>query len=330
MTVAPAVAPRHRVPCLRRSSWQIVNSLGPYLLLWATMIWTATWSIPLTLLLAVPAAGFLVRVFIIFHDCGHGSYYRSRSANDFWGRLTGLLLATPYQRWRHDHAVHHATSGDLDRRGIGDIWTLTVREYRALPRWRRACYRLVRNPAFLLLVVPLYLFAIQHRFPSRGSRWREVRSVMWTNLWLLVALVALVSAFGLGPVLWVQLSISAVAGTVGVWLFYVQHQFEDVYWSRSADWDYFDAAIAGSSYYRLPRMLQWFTGNIGFHHVHHLSPAVPNYNLERCHRDDSRLRRATTIGLRDSLRSLTFRLWDEDRGRLIGFGELRRMRAGGL
>jgi acyl-lipid omega-6 desaturase (Delta-12 desaturase) len=318
-----ATVERHERPSRAASIGQLVNSLGPYFALWALMVWSLHVSYWITLALAVPAAGFLVRVFIIFHDCGHGSFFKSRRANTFWGVVTGLLTFTPFQQWRHDHAVHHATSGDLDRRGTGDIWTLTVREYDDSPRWRRLAYRLVRNPVVLFLVAPLYLFLIQHRVPSRGSGPRERRSVLWTNL-ALVGIVGMMSLIlGFKTFVLIQFPISMIATVAGVWLFYVQHQFEGAYWERRTEWDFVGAALHGSSFYKLPKVLQWFSGNIGFHHIHHLSPSIPNYNLEKCHREEPAFQAVQAVTFWRSFKSLTFRLWDERQKRLVGFRRAR-------
>ncbi len=321
-----AAIERHETPSLGRSVWQLANSVLPYVALWGLMAWSRSVSYALTLLLAIPAAGFLVRIFIIFHDCGHGSFFRSRRANTFWGIVTGLLTFTPYQQWRHEHAIHHATSGDLDRRGTGDIWTLTVSEYVAAPRWKRLAYRLARSPIVLFLVAPFYVFLIQHRFPTRAAGRRERWSVLWTNLALSGIVVVMSSAIGFGAFLSVQLPVSLIAGAAGVWLFYVQHQFEGVSWRRRGEWDFVGAALAGSSFYKLPKALQWFTGNIGFHHIHHLGPAVPNYNLERCHRSEPVFRAVRPVTLWASLKSLSYRLWDEQQERLVGFRRLRTIR----
>jgi len=283
------------------------------------MAWALSVSPWITLALAVPAAGFLVRIFIIFHDCSHGSFFRSRRANAFWGFVTGMLVLTPFEQWRHEHAMHHATSGDLDRRGQGDIWTLTVREYHESSLWRRLAYRLVRNPIVLFAVAPLYLFMIQYRLPRRGAAKRQRRSVYWMNAALLLVVVLLSLTVGFKTLLWVQLPISLIAGTAGVWLFYVQHQFEGVYWERKQDWDFAASALSGSSFYKLPKVLQWFTGNIGFHHIHHLSPAIPNYRLEKCHRAYAPFQKVKAITLWRSFKSLSFRLWDEQRGMLVGY-----------
>ena len=312
------VAPYER-PDFKRSLWQVVNSVGPYLLLWWLMFESLAVSYWLTLALAIPAAGFLVRIFIIHHDCGHGSFFRSRPGNDFLGYLTGVLTFTPYQQWRRSHAIHHATSGDLDRRGIGDVWTMTVREYLAASPRDRLCYRLFRHPFVLFVLAPLYLFLVWHRFPASDMPPRERRSVHFTNF-LLVALIALASlTIGWKAYVLIQLPIVWIGGTAAVWLFYVQHQFEETYWEEHENWEYLTASLQGSSFYKLPRVVQWFTGNIGFHHIHHLSPRIPNYFLERCHRDAEHLLVGEPLTFLASLESLRFRLWDEDRGRMVGY-----------
>ena len=316
----------HRKPTLRRSVWQIVNTLASYVALWGLMIWTIGISYWITLALAVVAAGFLARTFIIFHDCGHGSFFESRRANDLLGFVTGVLTFTPYRQWRHLHALHHATSGDLDRRGPGDIWTLTVQEYLEASRAKRFWYRLARNPFVLFVLAPFYVFLIQQRFPSRSVEKRERRSVYWTNAALLAIAVLMSLTIGPKAYLLIQFPVIMIAAATGVWLFYVQHQFEDVYWERHAKWDFAEAALRGSSFYKLPRVLQWFTGNIGFHHIHHLSPTIPNYNLERCHKGDPMFQNVKQVTLWSSMKALSFRLWDERRKELVGYGRLRNIR----
>jgi omega-6 fatty acid desaturase (delta-12 desaturase) len=280
----------------------------------------------LALPLAILAGGFLVRIFIIFHDCGHGSFLPSRKANDIVGFITGVLTMTPFRQWTREHAVHHATSGDLDRRGTGDVWTLTVQEYLEASRWKRFAYRLARNPVFFFGVGPLYIFLFKQRFAGSSSGPREKSSVAWTNLYVLLVGVAMSLALGWQAYLVLQLVVIAVAGAAGVWLFYVQHQFEDVHWERGADWDYCTAALQGSSFYKLPKILQWFSGNIGFHHIHHLSPAIPNYHLEKCHRAEPLFQSVKPLTLLPSLKSLTLRLWDEQRQKLVGYRAVRLLR----
>jgi acyl-lipid omega-6 desaturase (Delta-12 desaturase) len=317
---------KYQQPSLWRSVFQLVNSLVPYLVLWVVMYRALAVSYWITLLLAIPAGGFMMRIFIIHHDCGHGSFFKSRRANDIVGFITGVLTFTPYHFWRWEHAVHHAGSGDLDRRDLGAVWTLTVQEYLEAPLWKRVGYRLVRNPFVLLVLIPSILFLILHRFASARASKRDRWSVYWTNLLILAMAIILSLVMGLKAYLVIQLSVMAVSGTVGVWLFYVQHQFEGVNWRRHDKWDYTSAALEGSSYYKLPRILQWFSGNIGFHHIHHLSPRIPNYYLEKCHNEGPLFQQVTTVTLLSSLKSLTYRLWDEHHHRLVGYGYLRTFR----
>lgn len=317
---------KYQQPSTGRAVGQVVNTLGPYLLLWCAMYWTKSVSWALTVALAVLAGAFLVRVFIIFHDCGHGSFFKSRTANDVMGFISGLLTFTPYFHWRWEHSIHHASAGDLDKRGIGDIWTMTVREYLEASRWRRFAYRLSRNPIVLFVLAPFYLFAVQHRFPSAKANPRERRSVHWMNAALLAMGAGLSWIYGFKAFLVIQFTILMVAGAAGVWLFYVQHQFEDVYWERGDKWDFSAAALQGSSYYKLPRILQWFSGNIGFHHIHHLSSRIPNYNLERCHHSHPLFRDVKPITLLSSLKSFQLRLWDENLRKLVGFRHVREAR----
>ena len=321
-----AIVARYQQPSLVRSVWQLVNTLGPYALLWYLMYRSLAVSGWLTLPLAILAGGFLVRVFIIHHDCGHGAFFQSRQANDTWGFITGVLTFTPYQLWRWEHAVHHAHAGDLDRRGLGAVWTLTVEEYLAAPRWKRFRYRLARNPVVLFGLAPLVLFLVIHRLPPAKASARDRRSVHWTNLAVLGLAASLSFVFGLPAYLLIQLTVMGVAGSAGVWLFYVQHQFDGVYWQRHGEWDFVTAALQGSSFYKLPKVLQWFSGNIGFHHIHHLSARIPNYNLERCHRAEPLFRNVPALTLFASFRCFTHRLWDDRRRRLVGFRYLRTVR----
>ena len=316
----------HETPRLRSSVWQLCNSVVPYLALWGLMVWSLSISYWITLALAVPAAGFLVRVFIIFHDCCHGSFFKSRRANRLVEFVTGVLTFSPYRQWGHLHARHHATASDLDRRGIGDIWTLTVQEYLDASRGKRLAYRLTRNPFVLFVIAPLYLFLVEHRWPSRAAGKRQRRGVHWTNAALLAILVLMSLTIGIKAYLLIQLPIMMLAATAGVWLFYVQHQFEGVYWERRENWDYLEAALRGSSFYKLPKILQWFTGNIGFHHIHHLSPGIPNYSLEKCHKANPEFQRVRPVTLWSSRRSLSFRLWDEQGNKLVGYGRARAVR----
>ena len=327
---APAwkeIVAKYQTPTLGRSVWQMVNTFVPYAGLWYLMYWSLSVSYWLTLPLVIVTAGFMVRIFIIHHDCGHGSYFKSRKANDTLGFITGVLTFTPYYLWRWEHAVHHASSGDLDRRGTGDVWTLTVKEYLESSRWRRFSYRLIRNPVVLFVIAPCLLFLVWHRFaPGKKAGSRERHSVYWTNLALFVVAVAMSAIFGIKAYVVIQLSVVALAASAGVWLFYVQHQFEGVYWERREDWDYAEAALHGSSFYKLPKVLQWFSGSIGFHHIHHLSPAIPNYNLERCHKAEPLFQTVKPVTLLSSFKSFTFRLWDEQHRKLVGYRHLRTIR----
>ena len=320
------VVARYQNSSAKRGVWQILNTLVPYAALWCIMYWVVDVSWWLTIPLAVLAGCFLVRVFIISHDCGHGSFFKSPRANHIVGAVTSFLAFTPYLHWRWEHSVHHATSGDLDRRGTGDIWTLTVQEYLQASRWERFAYRLARNPIVLFVLAPLFVFVIKQRFPKSSAGPRQRRSVYWTNLALLLTAAALSWVFGLKEYLIIQLTVISVAGSIGIWLFYVQHQFEGVYWQRAGEWDYATAALQGSSFYKLPKVLQWFSGNIGFHHIHHLSPKIPNYNLEKCHKAEPLFQTVKPVTLFSSFRSFTFRLWDEQRQRLVGYGHLRAIR----
>src|SRR5687768_8426469 len=317
---------RYQKSSAGRGIWQILNTLVPYAALWYLMYLTVDISWWLTVPLAVLAAAFLVRVFIISHDCGHGSFFKSPRANHILGAFTSFLVFTPYLHWRWEHSLHHASSGDLDRRGTGDIWTLTVQEYLESSRWKRFAYRLARNPVILFLIAPLLVFLIKHRFPKRQAGKRQHRSVYWTNLALFGMAAGLSWVFGLKEYLIIQLVVMAVAGSTGVWLFYVQHQFEDVYWERGNEWDYAAAALQGSSFYKLPRVLQWFSGNIGFHHIHHLSPRIPNYHLEACHQSDPFFGDVHPMGLWQSLRTIGLRLWDESSKKLVGWKHMRKLR----
>ena len=312
-----AVAP-YQNSDLKRSIWQLINTLVPYILLWSLMLWSLNVSYWLTLLLSIPTGGFMVRTFIIFHDCGHGSFFKSRKANEIIGFITGIVTFTPYHHWRHNHAVHHATAGDLDRRGTGDVWTATVAEYLSFPKWKRAFYRIYRNPFVMFLVNPVLLFGVGHRFAGKQAKRRERMSVYWTNLILLVILVLAHFTIGLKAFFMVQLPILWIGTAAGVWLFYVQHNFDGMYWERHEKWDFVKAGLEGSSFYKLPKLLQWFTGNIGFHHIHHLSPRIPNYLLELCHLENPILQ-VRPVTFFSSMKSLTFRLWDEKTRKLVGY-----------
>jgi acyl-lipid omega-6 desaturase (Delta-12 desaturase) len=306
---------------VRRSVWQLVNSFGGYFLFLVLMYLSLQVGYWLTLLLAIPTAGFLVRIFIIQHDCGHGSFFASRRANDRVGAVCGAFTFTAYKYWRKSHAIHHAHHAELEERGTGDVWTLTVDEYLAAPWWKRAVYRGFRHPLFLLGVAPGAQFLITNRIPLGAQNWRsgEKASVWWTNIAILSWMLAAGLLIGFGTLLMIQLPVILLAATAGTWLFYVQHQFERTYWEHTPEWSYTLAALDGSSYYKLPRLLQWFTGNIGFHHIHHLSPRIPNYKLQECHDQNPIFQRVTVLTIRSSLKTLSLSLWDEERRQLVSF-----------
>jgi len=321
------VAP-YQVSVVRRSVSQIITSFGPYLILWYLMYRSLEVSYWLTLALGVLAAGFLMRIFIILHDCGHGSFFKSNKANNILGSIAGIFALTPFYQWRHNHAQHHATSGDLDRRATFDVpLTYTVKEYMALPGWKKALYRAYRHPIGMFVFTPSLLFIVMQRFSAPGSGRRERWSVAFTNLAILALVMVLGYFGGFGKILSVQLPITIIGGTIGVWLFYVQHQFENTYWEHKAEWDFAEAALQGASYFKMPRVLQWFSGNIGLHHVHHLSSRIPNYALQACHDENPELQKVSTITLLSSLKCISLRLWDEETQRLVSFAFLKRRQA---
>ena len=311
-------------PDLRRSLGCLLTSAVPYLALWPAIYYLLDVSYALAILVAIPAAGFLVRTFIVFHDCGHGSFLPSKRANRLVGIVTGLLVFNPYFAWNHEHAGHHASSGDLDRRGVGDIDTWTVAEYRSRPFLGRLGYRLIRSPVVMLTLGPLWALALEPRkLPFRARR-RVLRSHLFTNFALIGIVGTLVVILGWQAFLEIQLPLVVLGGGAGIWLFYVQHQFEGAYWTRNQEWSYVDAALKGSSYLKLPKLLQFFSGNIGLHHVHHLNPRIPNYNLQRAHDDNPFLHEAPIITLWQGIRTMNLKLIDEDNGRLVSFAQARR------
>jgi omega-6 fatty acid desaturase (delta-12 desaturase) len=318
-----AILAPYAKPCIRRSLLDIGTSIVPYLGLSVGMYFLLDVSYWLVLPLAVLAAGFLVRTYILFHDCAHGSFLPWRKANEWLGSACALLVFTPFARWRHQHAVHHATSGDLDRRGTGDVPTMTVAEYYALPRRQRLGYRLFRNPLVMFGVGPIWAMIVAPRFVSRDERPAIRRSVWRTNLALGSVIGLLCWLVGWQDFLLVEFPSALLAGSAGVWLFYVQHQFEDAYWQNSEGWSYDDAALRGSSYLKLPKILQFFSGNIGLHHVHHLSTRIPNYNLQKVHEAYPELQSVPTLSFWDGMKCVRLKLWDEDAGRLVGWREAR-------
>jgi len=317
-----SIISRYNRPDKLKSWWQVINSVGPYILLWVLMIKTIDISYWLTLLLSVFAAGFMVRIFIIFHDCGHGSFFKSQRMNKIIGIITGLIVFTPYHKWHHDHKIHHQTVGNLDKRGIGDVNTLTVEEYSGLTKWKKFAYRFYRNPFFLFGVAPILLFTIQHRFTKSYMSLREKIYVHLTTLALIAIIATVVMLIGWQTFLLIQLPILYIATVHGVWLFYVQHQYRDVLWEGEESWDYKTTALHGSSWFKLPPVLNWFTGNIGYHHIHHLSPRVPNYNLKRCHYENTLFHSVKPITFISAFESLLLRLYDAKKKRMIRFSEI--------
>jgi omega-6 fatty acid desaturase (delta-12 desaturase) len=313
-------------PNLRKAVWQLVNTLIPYLALWALMIYAmrAGYSYWLILPLIVIGAGLQIRIFIFFHDCGHGSFFASRRANAVLGTICGILTMTPYEDWRHAHAIHHASVSNLDRRGTGDVWTMTVREYLDAPWWKKLAYRVFRFPLVTFVIGPSVIFMLVSRFPRKGSRRKDVLSVLLVDLAIVVALLIAHWTIGMRTFALIYLPMVAISASAGVWLFYVQHQFEGTYWEDENGWDPVRAALEGSSFYRLPAILQWFTGSIGYHHVHHVRARIPNYNLQRCHEAIPAMHAVRPLGLIESLKCAWLDLWDEEQGKLISFRTLRR------
>ena len=321
-----ALAP-YRVPDHLRSVLELFITGGSFVVLWVAAWLALSVSYWLTLAISIPASAFLMRLFLIQHDCGHWAFFRSRPLNDWVGRTLGVLTMTPYDYWRRSHAIHHATSGNLDKRGVGDIDMLTVREYRAMTGKNRFLYRLYRHPLVLFLLGPAYQFLLRNRLPlvlDKADR-RYWLSIMGTNVSIAVVAGALIYAIGLVPFLMIQVPITLLASAIGVWLFYVQHQFEHTYWDRDKDWQLHEAALHGSSHYDLPGVLRWITANIGVHHVHHLSSRIPFYRLPQVLRDFPELIEVRRLTLFESFACLKLRLWDETQRRLVSFKEARRL-----
>lgn len=319
---------RFERPRLPISLLDLATSVVPYLALFAAMYLAFDVSYWLVLALAIPASGFLLRTYILFHDCAHGNFLATKRANTWLGRVLGLIVYTPYLGWRHSHAVHHATAGDLDRRGVGDVPTMTLAEYQSAPWGKRLAYRLFRNPLVMFGIGPFYALVLQPRLVSKDARPRIRRSVHVTNAALALTVGAMCLLLGWKEFLLIQAPLVLIAGGAGVWLFYVQHQFEDTYWKDAGDWSYTDAALRGSSYLKLPQPFQFFTGNIGLHHVHHLSAKIPNYNLQAAHDANPIFHRVPQLSAWDGLKATRLKLWDEDSGRLLTWAEVRRQRTG--
>jgi omega-6 fatty acid desaturase (delta-12 desaturase) len=316
--LAPYIQPR-----LGRSLLDVATSVVPYLALSVLMYLLLGVSDLLVLALAVPTAGFLVRTFVMFHDCTHGSLMSSKRANHYVGTVCGLFVLSPFRRWGHDHAVHHASSGDLERRGVGDVITLTVAEYNARTPRGQLGYRMLRNPLVMFGLGPIVAMIIGPRLVARNARPRMRNSVLGTDLALLVIVGVLCWAMGVGNFLFVWAPAAMLAGSAGIWLFYVQHQFEDAYWQRTEEWTYAEAALRGASYLKLPKILQFFSGNIGLHHVHHLSARIPNYNLQRAHDENEIFHDVPTLSFWDGMRAVRLKLWDEEAGRMLTFAQAR-------
>ncbi|MEH7403568.1 fatty acid desaturase [Gottfriedia acidiceleris] len=308
---------------LKASIWQMINTFIPFIFLWYLAYKSISISVVLTIFIDIVAALFLIRIFIIFHDCCHQSFFKNKTANKVLGTITGVVTLFPFSQWKHSHSVHHATSGNLDKRGIGDMWVLTVEEYVAAPFWTKIQYRLYRNPLIMFGLGPIYIVLISNRFNTKNAKLKERLNTYLTNI-LIVGVSALFCyTIGWENYLIVEGPIFFISAVLGIWLFYVQHQFEDTYFEEDANWEYVKAAVEGSSFYKLPKLLQWITGNIGYHHVHHLSPRVPNYNLESVHNNTLPLQNVPTITLKTSFTSLKFRLWDEETKQFVGFKDIK-------
>jgi acyl-lipid omega-6 desaturase (Delta-12 desaturase) len=316
---------KYAQPSFRKAIWQLLDTFVPYLALWILMVFMVQqgYSYWILLVLIITAGALLVRIFIFFHDCCHNSFFASQRANRILGYFLGILIFTPYDDWRRSHGRHHATVQDLDRRGVGDIWTLTAEEYLAAPKLKRFAYRLYRNPFVLFGLSPSTHFLILQRFPNKGAGKRERYSVVLTDLAILAIIGVSSLTIGWATYFFIQFPIMAIAGTIGVWMFYVQHQFEGVYWARHESWNPTRAALEGSSYYKLPKVLQWFTGNIGLHHIHHVRPRIPNYHLQQCYEDIPTLQAVEPLTMRRSLKSLCLNLWDEAGQKLVSFRSMK-------
>ena len=301
-----------------KSLVQLANTLVPYIVLWVLMVYALKVSYLLTLGLAVIAAGFLVRIFIFFHDCGHNSFLPSKTWNKRLGFWLGVLTFTASEHWWHSHAIHHATSGNLDKRGHGDVTTLTLEEY-LTARWeKRLGYRVFRHPLVMFGIGPVVMFIIMHRLPLPYYGRKETLNVLWANLAILAVGTAISLVIGWQAYLLIQIPVIWMAGAFGIWLFYVQHQFEETYWERDEEWNYVASALLGASFYRLPKVLQWFSGNIGYHHIHHLSPRIPNYQLDNAHDNSPLIQKfARRIDLFEGLRTLRLRVWNEPIRRMV-------------
>ncbi|MBM0066950.1 Delta(5) desaturase DesA [Alkalicoccobacillus gibsonii] len=304
---------------------QLMNTFIPFIALWVGAYFLMDVSYFLSLPLIVVAAGFLIRIFIIFHDCCHGSFFKNKQVNNILGTITGVLTLFPYLQWKRDHSIHHATSSNLDKRGTGDIWVMTISEYQEASKREKLMYRLYRNPIVMFGLGPIYLFLIKNRFNRKEAPRKERMNTYVTNLSIVLLATGTCLLVGWQAFLLIQAPIFFISGMLGIWLFYVQHTFEDTYFEEDENWDYVKAAVEGSSYYKLPPLLQWLTGNIGYHHVHHLSPRIPNYKLAEAHNQTEQLKNIPTITLRTSLTSLKFRLWDTEAKQFVGYNVLKQV-----
>lgn len=304
---------------------QIITSFVPYLILWVLMVLSLNVSPWITLALSIPAAGFLVRIFIIFHDCGHGSFTKSKKWNRIIGIIAGILVFTPYDRWTDSHREHHMTVGNLDKRGRGDVWTLTVQEYMALSPWKRFIYSTFRNPLIMIVIGGFLMFMLGNRITRKWNTLKQKRNIYLTNV--IIAIIAAVMCLLIGwkAYLFIQLTVMFFAAMAGVYLFYLQHQYEDVIWTRDENWNYKEMALKGSSFFKLPGLLRWFTGSIGYHHIHHLGPTIPNYNLVKCHKENPQFQEVKPITFFTSFKSLSIRLWDEKYQKVVSFRQMRKL-----
>jgi omega-6 fatty acid desaturase (delta-12 desaturase) len=308
---------KYITPSLKRSIWQIVNTLIPYIGFWVLMVYSLSVSYWLTALFIILASAFLVRLFIIFHDCGHGSFFKSEKANLIIGATFGILAFTPYYKWHNMHIKHHATVGNLDKRGVGDIWTMTRKEFETSKIGKKMYYRFYRHPIVMFGIGPLYVFLIQNRLTKSDMSKKEKRNVYFTNIALLVLITGMSLAIGFVTFVILQLFVIYLAAIAGIWLFYLQHQYEDVSWYRNNKWNFREVALEGSSYVKFPKVLQWFSGNIGFHHIHHLNARIPNYNLEKCYHENQVFQEVKPVNFWDSMKSLRLRLWDEKLQKMV-------------
>lgn len=321
---------KYKLPNFRKSVWQLVSSLGIFSVLWILMYYCMQWSYLLVLLFAIPAGGMVIRIFIMFHDCCHGSFFSSRHANNFWGRVLSVLVITPYHCWRYEHALHHAHAGNLDKRGHGDLWLLTVNEYLTAPLWKRFIYRTYRNPLMFFLITPPIYFLLLIRFPQwfMCSKPRQKNSIHLTNIAIAAVFFSMSMLIGARVFFAIEIPVIVVASWIGVWLFSIQHNFEQSQWYSHSDWDSVKISLRHSSYYKLPRVLQWFTGNIGFHHVHHMDARIPNYYLPSVHQSHPLLKAVQSVTFWNSLKAMRLHLWDEEKQKLVGFCELKNQQTG--